>query len=234
MKIEVLYPEICFLYGDKANIKYLKNCLKDAIFYETKFEDKPKFLTEKIDLIYMCSMTESGQEKIIKKLMQYKKEIEDLVNNNVIFILTGNSFEIFTSYIEEDKNKIECLNILDGMYAKRILPKRENSLYLGTFNDEKIVGYTSRFSNAYGDKYGVGKTIKGLGINKDSNYGIVRKNNLFGTYLLGPFLVSNPYFTKYIMELLGIKNPKLAFEEESLLAYNKRVIEFEKDIEFSD
>ena len=30
MKIEVLYYEVCCLYGDMSNIRYLKKCLPDA------------------------------------------------------------------------------------------------------------------------------------------------------------------------------------------------------------
>lgn len=234
MKIEILYPEMCCLYGDKANVTFLRKSLNDCVFYETSINEKPKFLTEKIDLIYMCSMTESNQEKIVNELMKYKKEINKLVEDGVIFILVGNSFEIFTSYIKNtDGKKIECLDILDGMYSERILPKRKNSLILGEFNNEKIVGYTSRFSDSYGeDKYGTGPIIKGLGMNDDSKYVFVRKNNLFGTYLLGPLLVSNPNFTKYIMNLLGIENPTLYCEEECFLAYDKRVSELKKNIRF--
>ena len=32
MKIEILYPELCTLYGDKGNMQYLKLCLPDAEF----------------------------------------------------------------------------------------------------------------------------------------------------------------------------------------------------------
>lgn len=235
MKIEILFPEICYLYGDKANSKYLKQCLKDATFIETTINEEPRFLTEKIDLVYMCSMPESGQEKIINKLLKYKDKIKELVDSGVIFLLVGNSFEIFTDYIEKENNeKIECLGILDNMYSKRILPKRENSLFLGKFNDIDIVGYTSRFSHSYGeDKYGIFDVEKGLGLNPESKYGAIRKNNLFGTYLLGPLLISNPLFTKYIIELSGIKT-ELEFEKDIMKAYNVRLEEFKKDIKFDD
>ena len=49
MKIEILYPELCTLYGDKGNMQYLKLCLPDAEFVETTLNAKPLFLTEDID-----------------------------------------------------------------------------------------------------------------------------------------------------------------------------------------
>ena len=63
MKIEILYPELCTLYGDKGNMQYLKLCLPDAEFVETTLNAKPLFLTEDIDLVYMCSMSEKSQHR---------------------------------------------------------------------------------------------------------------------------------------------------------------------------
>ena len=36
MKIEMLYPEVCNLFGDISNIKYLKKCLPDAEIIKTE------------------------------------------------------------------------------------------------------------------------------------------------------------------------------------------------------
>ena len=48
MKIEILYPEICTLYGDKGNTMYLQKCLPDAEFVTTGLNEKPLFLKENI------------------------------------------------------------------------------------------------------------------------------------------------------------------------------------------
>jgi len=228
MKIEILYPEFCNLYGDLGNITYLKKCLPKAKFIETSINDKPKFLDEKIDLIYMSSMSEKNQGKILNKLLPHKEKIKELVDNGTIFLLVGNSFEIFTNYIEDNDKKIECLGILD-FYSKRYLPKRFNSLFLGYFNKTKIVGYSSRFTHTYGDnsKNYLFKVSKGFGINPETNYEGIRVNNLFATYMLGPLLVQNPLFTKYILNLLGVKNKPI---KSIMKAYEVRVNEFEQDI----
>ena len=75
MKIEILYPEICTLYGDKGNTMYLQKCLPDAEFVTTGLNEKPLFLRENIDMVYMCSMSEKSQELVLDRLMQYKDEI---------------------------------------------------------------------------------------------------------------------------------------------------------------
>ena len=126
------------------------------------------------------------------------------------------------------KNKtIPCLNIFD-YYAKRTMNKRYNYLFLGEFNNIKIIGHKSQFSLIYGidekDKF-ITK-IKGLGNNFEDSFEGFKKNNFYGTYLLGPLTVINPYFTKYLMKTLN-QDDKLDFEEESLEAYNYTLKEFE-------
>ena len=54
MKIEILFPEICNLFGDMGNMKYLKKCLPNAEFISTAFGDKPLFASEKPNLIYLA------------------------------------------------------------------------------------------------------------------------------------------------------------------------------------
>lgn len=237
VKIEVLFSEVCNLYGDLFNIKMLNKSIKETKCYYTTLTDTPKFVTEDIDLIYMAPMTEKTQEMVIEKLKPYTKRIKELIDKNKVFLLTGNALEIFGKYIEnEDGTRIQGLNLFD-IYAKRRMMDRYNSLFLGTIeenveNDEKneikIVGFKAQFSMSYGnneDAYAF-KVIRGSGINKESQLEGIRKNNFFGTYVLGPILVMNPLFTKYIIKLLG-EEPHIAFEEEAMNAYNIRLKEFE-------
>ena len=58
MKIEILFPEICNLFGDMGNMKYLKKCLPNAEFVSTAFGDKPLFADEQPNLIYLAPSNE--------------------------------------------------------------------------------------------------------------------------------------------------------------------------------
>ena len=82
-RIEVLFPEFCSLFADSSNIRYLEKCLPDAEFVFTSYMDEPLFVKEQPDLIYMGAMTESAQEKIIRKLMPYKARIAELIAADV-------------------------------------------------------------------------------------------------------------------------------------------------------
>ena len=230
LKIEILFPEFCNLYGDISNMKYLKKCLPKANFIETAFDEEPAFLKEKVNFIYLGPMTENMQEKVIKKLMPYKERIEELINENVIFLITGNAIEIFGKYIEnEDGSKIDGLGIFD-IYAKRDMLHRHNSLFIGIYEGMEIVGFKSAFTLAYGnnEENYFARVEKGIGINKESKLEGVRKNNFIATYLIGPILILNPMFTKNLIEKMGIKDKKLAFEQDLINAYNQRISEFKR------
>ena len=118
LKIEILFPEFCNLYGDISNMKYLKKCLPNANFIETAFDEEPLFIKEDVNLIYLGPMTESMQEKVITKLKPYKEKIKEQIEKNVVFLITGNALEIFGEYIEnEDGSQIEALGVFN-IYAK--------------------------------------------------------------------------------------------------------------------
>ena len=230
LKIEILFPEFCNLYGDISNMKYLKKCMPKANFIETAFDEEPTFAKEKVNFIYLGPMTEKMQEKVIKKLQPYKERIIELIEENVIFLITGNAIEVFGKYIEnEDGSKIEALDIFD-IYAKRDMLHRHNSIFIGKWEDIEIVGFKSQFTFSYGENKEnyFAEVEKGIGLNKEVNLEGIQKNNFIATYLLGPILILNPYFTKKLIQKMGIEEPKVAFEEDVISAYNQRLEEFRR------
>ena len=229
MKIEILYPEFCNLYGDMFNMKYLKKCLPNAEFIETAIDDKPTFTTEDVNLIYLGPMTEKTQGKVIARLKPYKDRIEELIEKNVVFLFTGNAIEVLGKYIEnEDGSKIEAVGIFD-VYAKRDMMNRHNSYFVGNFEDIELVGFKSQFTMMYGDNTNCyfSKVEKGIGINKESNLEGIRKNNFIGTYLIGPILILNPLFTKKVIAMMG-EEPQIALEEDVMAAYEARLKELKR------
>ena len=229
LKIEVLFPEICNLFGNMYNIIYLEKSVQDIEIIYTSLTDTPKFVDEKVDMIYMAPMTENSQELVIEKLKPYTDKIKELIEQNQLFLVIGNALEIFGKYIEnEDGSRIEGLGITD-LYAKRDMMHRYNSLFLGKIEDIKIVGFKSQFAMSYGDNSSnyLFDALKGPGINEASKFEGIRINNFMGTYVLGPILVLNPYFTKYLLKLIGIKDINLAYEEEAESCYKIRLKEFE-------
>ena len=230
MKIEILFPEICNLFGDTGNMKYLEKCLPEAEFVSTPFGEKPLFADESPALIYLAPSNEKNQELIIKALLPYRNRIKELIDNGTPMLFTGNSGEVLFKEIEDyDGRKIPALDILP-FTAKRMQYTRFNGLNHGTMADgTEILGFRSQFTYWYGDNSDCYFTrcIKGIGINKESDEEGIMVNNAVITAQLGPLLVNNPAFTKRLLKLMGAENAVLAFEEDVKKAFEIRKAEFE-------
>ncbi len=231
MKIEILYPELCCLYGDKGNTLFLQQCLPDAEFIYTQLNDKPEFLVNDVDLCCMYSMSEASQERILDRLMQWKDEIaEKFKNNKTLFLLLGNAMELFGQYIQhEDGTKVTTLGIYDT-YTVRHAPSRFNTLIQAKFEDMTLLGYTSRFSDTYGitEELSMCQVEIGTGSSPDSKLEGIRQNRVIATYLLGPLLVANPDFTKWLLTQLGIDNPNLPYSDALYQSYECKRKEFQQ------
>lgn len=252
MKIEVLFPEICNLYGDLANVRYLTKCLPDAEVIETGLQTKPRFLDEEIDLVYMGTTTERGQILALEQLRLHRQEILDRIEDGTHFLVTGNAMELFADRIVEDGEEIaKGLGLFPGV-VKRSSVNRFNSLYLGDFTGSpakdstkgpakdsakepiKIVGFKSQFGHMYTDEGDQGldhlalfKTLRGPGMNRYAKGEGIRINNFLATYVIGPLLILNPPFTRWLIEdMTGDPIDKLAYEEAAMDSYSHRVNEY--------
>ena len=229
MKIEIMYPELCCLYGDKGNTMFLQQCLPDAEFIYTELNETPHFLTEDIDLCCMYSMSEQSQEWILSRLMPCRDQIAKCFETGkTLFLLTGNALELLGKYIQrEDGSKVEALGIFDT-YTVRQAPKRFNTLIQAEFAGMQLLGYTSRFSHTYGvtEALAMARVSIGTGCEPGGKLEGIRSGRIIATYFLGPLLVANPDFAKWLLAELGITEPKLPFEADLYKAYEVRKQEF--------
>ncbi len=228
MTIEFLFPEVCNLFGDVQNVEYLHQCAPSATVIRTALTETPYFVSETPDVLYMGSMSEHTQRRVIEKLLPLKERLGELIDNGTVILLTGNAGEVLMKHISYVTEEIEtdALGLLD-LTVKTDWFARYNGKVLGTFENMKMVGFRSQFSMVYGDNtrsYFI-KTERGIGINKESSLEGVRKNNLFVTALLGPILPNNPPFTEYLLSLAGNPAPA-AFRPQAMAAYEQRLKEF--------
>ncbi len=236
MKIEVLYPEVCSLYGDLGNIKYLKESDDSIEIINTSLKETPKFTAEKIDLIYMGTATEEGIRLSVKALTPYKEKLKSLIDDGQLFLLTGNALDIFSEGVSADLcDDLPGLGIIPAKEKYKMLD-RHNSFYVGSFNtgdeDIKVVGFRSLFGLSYltkGNKTeGFFKTIRGIGRNEADLTEGYRINNLYATTLIGPLLILNPLLTRWLLKKMGSNNEP-AFMEASMDSYNQRLKELENE-----
>lgn len=237
MRIEVLYSELCCLYGDKGNMEFLHKCLPEAQFIHTQLNEKPAFLDGSVNVVYLCSMSEKSQELILDRLMPHRETIASLAKaGNTIFFFVGNAMELLGQYIQrEDGSRVEALGLFHT-HAVRQTPNRFNSLMRIDFQGQELLGFTTRFSHTFGltEEIALGQVIAGSGENPDSKLEGIYSGNVIATYLSGPVLVANPDFAHWFLNRIGAPLEHLPFEETLREAYKYRKKDFDQpDLEMA-
>ncbi len=225
MICEVLFPEFCNLYGDSANMRYLEACAPSLTFVYTHNRETPRFASEPVSMLYLGSMPESRQEVAVERLRPYTEQLRRAIEAGTVVLATGNACELFGQYIAESDRRIPMLGLYN-FHAERDRGARHNSMFIGRFEANgtpmDIVGNRSQFSTLHGPfPAPFVQVVGGFGNAPGDTSEGYRDRNLFGTYLLGPFLILNPPFTKYLLRTLGLPDT-LAYEEEAMAAYRFR------------
>ena len=177
-------------------------------------------------------------EFIIKELKTYKKEIKSYIDKKKFFLITGNSLDIFGKYIIKNGKKLKALEIFDYFVKIEDINFLDKSLFTSDLIDEEIIGFQKRNSLLFENKHSFFNANQGIGSNiLDTKEGIHYKN-FYGTYLIGPFLIRNPYFLIYFLKKLilskdqnfSFKPFNLGFEKQAYfnyLNYNYGIIKSE-------
>ena len=206
IKIAHLYYDLMNLYGENGNIRYLVKCLEEqGIDVEVHFlsmEDKIDF--KKYDFYYIGMGSEENKMLVLDNIMKYKEDIIKAVNDNKYFLITGNAVDLFGRQITTlDNEVIPTLNLFDYEINDedfRIVGEQYYEVNLDIKNN-KILGFQNRNTvlEIDDDKH-LFDVIKGSGYKPNSNIEGIKYNNFYGTYLLGPILVRNPYLTDYLVK----------------------------------
>ena len=236
MKIKLvhLYYDLMNLYGESGNVKAIKEFFKkqdiniEIYFLTTK--DNINF--NDYDIFYMGMGNSINQLIILEDLLNRKKDIKNAIDNGKYFFFTGNSFELLGEYlIDSEGNKIKCLNIFN--YYTKINSLDNSTLFRivgevvasASLIDEPILGFQNRSGIIYNNDFPLFKILSGTGDKpKDINEGFNYKN-FYGTHLLGPLFIRNPYLTNYfIKKIINEKNKnykiKLVNDTIEFKAYN--------------
>lgn len=223
--IEVLYNEFGNMYGEIYNPMFLEKSCKDIKIIYTKLNEEPYFVKHDVDMIYISNLRDNKIYDILNTLMKYKDKLKEMIENDVVFLLTGNSLELFGKYIKENDSETTALGIFD-YYVEKNFNIKYASWVRGKYKDIEIIGHRNQFSKCFNIKNKFIDVLDGTGSDIDSKIEGINYKNFYATYLLGPFLIMNPLFAKYILGLLGIKEMK--YEKCAMEAYNKRMNYFHK------
>lgn len=201
IKLLHLYYDIMNMYGESGNMTCLVRALENQgvkIHVDFKsLEDKIDF--NKYDLIYLGTCLDESYPLILEDLKKYKDKLTKYINDNKFIIATGNALDLF--------GDLEILKFKTKKIDFRIIGEQ---IYNCNLVNKKVIGFQNRDTViTSSEENSLFEVLKGTGYEPNILLEGICKNNFYGTYLLGPFLIRNPYFLEYIVkELMKQKNYK--------------------------
>ncbi len=233
IKIAHLYYDLMNLYGENGNTRVLcKKLVDQGLKVEVHFlsiDDEIDF--SKYDIFYIGSGSEENENIVLEHLKNYLSDLKNAINEGKFFIVTGNALELFgTKLINLDDSSINTLGIFD--YECKVTDFRiiGEQVFTCPLIKEKIIGFQNRNTVISDYPNHLFEVLTGTGYKpKVMQEGILEKH-FYGTYLLGPLLVRNPYLLDEIVKEI-LKFHKLSYkgsnkDDVSYKAYHEYIKNF--------
>jgi lipid II isoglutaminyl synthase (glutamine-hydrolysing) len=198
-----LYPNELNTYGDHGNAQTLSrriewHGLKPEIHHH---HPGKKFPTD-IDLIIGGGGQDSAQADVQADILRIGDPLHNLTHSNLPMLLICGTYQLFGHrYVTHTGEEVKGIGIFDAETfggQKRMI---------GNVMVRSEFGILFGFENHSGQTFlgkgqdPLGKVLRGGGNNgKDKTEG-ARTNNVFGTYLHGPFLPNNPQFCDELIRI---------------------------------
>lgn len=209
MKIKLLhlYYDILNLYGEYGNVVVLKKHLEDqgyeVIVDKKSIGDYIDF--SKYSFIYMGCGTERNLDTVLKDIKQYKKDIQKAIDNEVIFLLTGNSFEMLGKKIDDE----DGLGIFDYETKRKKERLTSDVIFQSKYLKNKVVGFINMMTEMRRNTIPLfNKVDFGIGENNENKQEGIKFKNVYGTHISGPILARNPELLKQLVVLICEKVDK--------------------------
>lgn len=208
--------------GENGNQMILESIFGRNQVIRTFFPQSPRFLEEDIGLIFMGAMTEKNQSHILKNLLPHRDVIKRKINEGQFILFTGNSLDLLgREIIHEDGARYKALDLFNFETRVNKYDRINKFIHGYTKEGSEIHGWISQFTNYSGQ-------VDYLVQSTDKNYGI-KYNNLYASSLLGPLLITSPYFTKELLGKMKITD-SLPFEKDLFLTFENRKRQMLKNI----
>lgn len=201
IKILHLYYDIMNMYGESANVRALMHALdKEDVKYKVDFKslhDDIKIMD--YDFIYIGTGLDESYPIVLEDLKKYKEDLSKYIDANKFILVTGNALDLFSDLkILKFKSVKEDFRIIgEQVYTTDLI----KNYVIGFQNRDTVIKEYSETS--------LFKVTTGTGFAPNNKNEGIRKNNFYGTYLLGPLLIRNPYllecFTKNLLKSKNIK-----------------------------
>ncbi len=236
-----LYYDIANLSGDAGNMMAIKKALDEQkVNYsidKLSLGDNIDF--DKYDLVYLGHMNYEVQELVRDDILKYKRNLLDRIEDGMYFIATGNAYELFGKSINGKKAlglfKYESTKVKEIISDEEIQNTErlvsEAICYMKNF-DYPIIGFYNHGNENNNKENILFDVEKGFGNDTTAKVEGIHKYHFYGTYLLGPLLIRNPFLLdKIIKDLLTDYN--IPFKEvDSLdkIAYREYLRNFKIEL----
>lgn len=201
-----LYPNELNTYGDHGNALALKRRIQwHGLEPRIEYHHPGGRLPDKIDIVIGGGGQDSAQADVQNDILRIGEDMHKLSATGVPMVLICGTYQLFGHRFVTNTGKV-VKGI--GLFNLETIgsPKR----MIGNLMVKSQFGLLFGFENHSGQTFlgkgqsPLGRVKRGNGNNgKDKTEG-ARTNNVFGTYMHGPFLPNNPQFTDEIIKIAAI------------------------------
>jgi len=207
LRIAHLYPDLMSIYGDRGNILALKQrCLWRGI--EVELEEISiggQWDFNQYDLIFFGGGQDKEQKLVCHDLQEGKGErLKEAVEKGTTLLAICGGYQLLGEYYKTGTGDVLPGN---GLFQARTEPGKRRMIGNVVMESQvagqkrTLVGFENHSGRTYlsGHTVPLGKIVYGNGNNgEDKGEGAVYKN-AYGTYLHGPILPKNPWFTDLLI-----------------------------------
>jgi lipid II isoglutaminyl synthase (glutamine-hydrolysing) len=198
-----LYPNELNTYGDHGNVLTLRRRTEWHGMQPVAHYHHPKAaLPKQIDIVIGGGGQDSAQADVQADILKIGEKLRNLSDQQVPMLLICGTYQLFGHrYTTHTGEEVKGIDIFD---AETIGGQKR---MIGNVMVKSDFGILFGFENHSGQTFlgksqaPLGKVLRGGGNNgKDKTEG-ARTNNVFGTYLHGPFLPNNPQFCDELIKM---------------------------------
>ena len=209
LKIGHLYPTLMSVAADRGNLYAIeRRCKWRGIRTEVEpiyVKQTPDFT--KYDLILVHGAADREMELAARDIQFKGPSLREAAESNTVFLSVCAGFQLLGHYYKPFSGpELKGIGLLD-MYTEaghtRFMTHMAMECEFEQTGKKILVGYENHSGRTYlnGDVQPLGKVIAGWGNNGKDNGEGAKYKNVFGTYLHGPLLPKNPWFTDLLIQL---------------------------------
>jgi CobQ-like glutamine amidotransferase family enzyme len=209
LKIGHLYPTLMSVAADRGNLYVIeKRCHWRGISTEVEqifVKQTPDFT--KYDLILFHGGADREMELASKDIQAKASSLIEAAESNTVFLSVCAGYQLLGHYYKPFKGpELKGVGLLD-FYTEgsdtRFMTHMALECEFGQPGNNVLVGYENHSGRTYlgSNALPLGKVIVGWGNNGKDGYEGAMYKQVFGTYLHGPLLPKNPWFTDYLIQL---------------------------------